>query len=109
MDNSISDSRIEEGGKRGRQQLGVATTVAVAAVLLKWPSLCCQGARRQPSMSAAVGWCMTWNSERGLPAGCATTCPRQCIAGMIGKRCTHSSRAVMVNPTDVCPEESKHV
>ena len=35
MDNSISDSRLREGGKRGRQQLGVATTVAVAAVLLK--------------------------------------------------------------------------
>ena len=35
MDKSISDSRIKEGGKRARRQVGVATTVAVAAVLFK--------------------------------------------------------------------------
>ena len=35
MGKSISDSRVREGGKRARQQLRVATTVGVAAVLLK--------------------------------------------------------------------------
>ena len=35
MDKRISGSHIKEGGKRGRRQLPVATTVAVAAVLLK--------------------------------------------------------------------------
>ena len=35
MDKSISDSRIKEGGRHVRRQLRVATTVAVAAVLLK--------------------------------------------------------------------------
>ena len=47
-------------------------------------------------MRAAVGWCIAWNSERGLPARCATTCTRQCIAGMNAKWRPPMTRAIAI-------------